>query len=110
MFYQNADYFRFVDRTRALGITVPIVPGIMPITNVAQIERIAAMSGAGIPAELQADLNRVRDNDAAAEAVGIAYATRQCRELLAGGAPGLHFYTLNKSLATSAILRAIRES
>jgi methylenetetrahydrofolate reductase (NADPH) len=110
MFYQNADYFRFVERTRAVGITVPIVPGIMPITNVAQIERIAAMSGAAIPAELQADLDGVRDDDAAAEAVGIAYATRQCRELLAGGAPGLHFYTLNRSPATSAILRAIRES
>jgi methylenetetrahydrofolate reductase (NADPH) len=87
---------------------VPIVPGIMPITNVAQIERIAKLSGASIPADLQRDLDRVREDDKAAEEVGIAYAVRQCRELLAGGAPGLHFYTLNTSPATSAILRQLR--
>jgi methylenetetrahydrofolate reductase (NADH) len=108
MFYCNEHYFRFVGRARAVGITVPIVPGIMPIVNVAQIERIAALSGAAIPPDLQAALDRVRDDDAAAEAVGVAYATRQCRELLRGGAPGIHFYTLNKSPATSAILRALR--
>jgi methylenetetrahydrofolate reductase (NADH) len=108
MFYRNVDYFAFVARARAIGITLPIVPGIMPITNVAQIERIAKLSGAAIPAELQADLDRTRNDDAAARAVGISYAIRQCRELLAGGAPGIHFYTLNQSPATSAILRELR--
>ena len=88
---------------------VPIVPGIMPITNVGQIERIASLSGACIPPALQADLNRARDDDGAALDVGIAYATAQCRELLRGGAPGIHFYTLNQSPATSAILRALRD-
>jgi methylenetetrahydrofolate reductase (NADH) len=108
MFYRNADYFAFVARARALGITLPIVPGIMPITNVAQIERIAKLSGAAIPVDLQADLDRTRNDDAAARSVGITYAIRQCRELLAGGAPGIHFYTLNQSPATSAILRELR--
>jgi methylenetetrahydrofolate reductase (NADPH) len=108
LFYRNEEYFRFVARARAVGVQVPIVPGIMPITNVGQIERIASLSGACIPAELQADLDRARDDDAAALEVGIAYATAQCRELLEGGAPGIHFYTLNQSPATSAILRALR--
>jgi methylenetetrahydrofolate reductase (NADPH) len=108
MFYRNADYFAFVERARAVGIAVPIVAGIMPITNVAQIERIAKLSGAAIPPELQADLDRTRDDDAAAREVGVAYAIRQCRELLRGGAAGIHFYTLNQSPATSAILRDLR--
>lgn len=108
MFYRNADYFAFVTRARAIGITVPIVAGIMPITNVAQIERIAKLSGACIPPELQADLDRTRGDEAGAREVGIAYAIRQCRELLERGAPGIHFYTLNQSPATSAILRELR--
>jgi len=108
LFYVNDAYFAFVERARAGGITAPIVPGIMPITNVAQIERIAALSGARIQPELQADLDRARGDDAAALAVGIAHATRQCRELLRRGAPGIHFYTLNQSPATSAILRRLR--
>src|SRR6266403_1146098 len=108
LFYENARFFAFVDRARAAGITVPIVPGIMPITNVAQIERIAALSGAHIPPALQRDLDAARGDDAAALQVGVAYATTQCRELLAAGVPGVHFYTLNQSPATSAILRALR--
>jgi methylenetetrahydrofolate reductase (NADPH) len=108
MFYRNADYFAFVERARAVGITVPIVAGIMPITNVAQIERIAKLSGAVIPADLQADLDRTRGDEAGAREAGVAYAIGQCRELLRGGAPGVHFYTLNQSTATSAILRDLR--
>jgi len=108
LFYENARFFAFVDRARVAGITVPIVPGIMPITNVAQIERIAALSGARIPPALQRDLDAARGDDAAALQVGVAYATTQCRELLAAGVPGVHFYTLNQSPATSAILRALR--
>jgi methylenetetrahydrofolate reductase (NADPH) len=80
----------------------------MPITNVGQIERIAQLSGARIPASLQADLDRAREDDAAALEIGIVYATNQCRELLLRGAPGIHFYTLNQSPATSAILRQLR--
>ncbi len=108
LFYENARYFAFVERARQAGITVPIVPGIMPITNVAQIERIAMLSGALIPAALQGDLDRAREDNAAALEIGIAYATEQCRELLRRGAPGIHFYTLNQSPATWAILRALR--
>jgi methylenetetrahydrofolate reductase (NADPH) len=108
LFYGNDDFFAFVDRARAAGIMVPIVPGIMPITNVAQIERIAALSGARIPADLQRDLDRARDDDEAALAVGIAHATAQCRDLLRRGVPGIHFYTLNQSPATWAILRQLR--
>jgi methylenetetrahydrofolate reductase (NADPH) len=108
LFYENARYFAFVERARAAGITAPIVPGIMPITNVAQIERIAALSGAHIPAALQRDLDQARGDDAAALQIGIAYATEQCRELLRRGASGIHFYTLNQSPATWAILRALR--
>src|SRR6185369_6854166 len=108
LFYDNPRYFTFVERARAAGIRVPIVPGIMPITNVAQIERIASLSGAHIPSALQRDLDRTRGDDRAALRVGIEFATAQCRELLAGGAPGIHFYTLNQSPATEAILRQLR--
>ncbi len=108
LFYDNPRYFAFVERARDAGIHVPIVPGIMPITNVAQIERIASLSGAHIPTTLQRDLDRTRNDDAAALDVGITFATAQCRELLAGGAPGIHFYTLNQSPATEAILRQLR--
>ncbi|MBI3766970.1 MAG: methylenetetrahydrofolate reductase [NAD(P)H] [Deltaproteobacteria bacterium] len=108
LFYENTHYFRFVERARAAGVTVPIVPGIMPITNVAQIERIASLSGAHIPVALQRDLDAARGDDPAALQIGIAYATDQCRELLARGAPGIHFYTLNQSPATWAILHRLR--
>jgi methylenetetrahydrofolate reductase (NADPH) len=108
LFYDNADYFAFVARARRAGITVPIVPGIMPITNVPQIERITQLSGNQIPAPLRAALERVRDDEDAALAVGVEYATRQCAELLRRGAPGIHFYTLNKSPATRAIFEHLR--
>jgi len=107
LFYDNADYFAFVARARRIGIEVPLVPGIMPITNVAQIERIARLCGARIPAVLTEQLH-ASDGDEAVQAVGIDYATRQCRELLDAGAPGIHFYTLNQSPATAAILAALR--
>jgi methylenetetrahydrofolate reductase (NADPH) len=108
LFYDNADYFAFVARARQVGITVPLVPGIMPITNVAQIERIARLCGARIPALLREQLHGAEGDDAAVQAIGIDYAARQCRELLAGGAPGIHFYTLNQSPATAAILAELR--
>jgi methylenetetrahydrofolate reductase (NADPH) len=110
LFFDNAAYFRFVARARAAGVDVPIVPGIMPITNVAQIQRITTLSGARIPAELQVELERRAEEPEAVVELGVAYATLQCADLLARGAPGIHFYTLNRSPATRAILAALRLS
>jgi methylenetetrahydrofolate reductase (NADPH) len=108
LFFDNSDYFAFVARARAVGISVPIVAGIMPITNVAQIQRFTQMCGAKIPAALHARLAAVQDDEAAVRAIGIEHAVAQCRELLAKGAPGIHFYTLNQSPATAAILAQLR--
>jgi len=108
LFYDNADYFGFVERARGAGIRVPLVPGIMPITNWPQIERITALSGNQVPARLRAALERARDDEAAAVGVGVEWATRQCAELLRQGAPGVHFYTLNRSPATRAIFENLR--
>ncbi len=108
LFFDPELYFTFVDEARATGIEVPILPGIMPITDVSQIKTITGMCGASIPAELLAALEaRAEDRDAVLE-LGVAYATLQCAELLARGAPGIHFYTLNRSPATRAILSALR--
>jgi methylenetetrahydrofolate reductase (NADPH) len=108
LFFDNERYFEYVDRMRAEGVKVPIVPGIMPITNVSQIERFTKMCGATIPEELHERLNAVQDDPAIVMAAGIEHAIKQCRELLERGAPGLHFYTLNKSHATRSILAALR--
>jgi len=108
LFFDNEDYFRFVERARRSGIGVPIVPGIMPITNVAQVERFTKLCGARIPSDLHARLERHREDPGAVMAIGIEHAVTQCRNLLREHAPGLHFYTLNKSLATRVILAAIR--
>ena len=108
LFFDNAAYFDFERRARAAGIGVPIVPGIMPITNVAQIERFTKLCGATIPAQLRAQLEPVRDSPDAVAAIGVEYATRQCEELLRKGAPGVHFYTLNRSRSTSDILARIK--
>jgi methylenetetrahydrofolate reductase (NADPH) len=108
LFFEPTTYFSFVDRARAAGITVPIVPGIMPITNVSQIERFTQMCGASIPASLSELLAGVRDDEAAVTAIGIEWARDQCRALLEGGAPGLHFYTLNRSHSTREILGLLR--
>lgn len=108
LFFDNRDYFAFLERARDRGIRVPIVPGIMPITNVAQVERFTRMCGARIPEALLDRLHRFQDEPAAVMAIGIEHAIQQCRGLLEGGAPGLHFYTLNRSWATRSILAAVR--
>jgi len=108
LFFDNADYFDHVRKARAAGVTIPIVPGIMPITNVAQVERFTQMCGATVPEALRARLRPVQDDPGAVMAIGIEHAIDQCRGLLDGGAPGLHFYTLNKSFATRGILAALR--
>ncbi len=108
LFFDNNVYWSFVDHARRAGIRVPIVPGIMPITNVAQVERFTKLCGASIPVELLDRMRRVQDDPALVMATGIEHAIRQCRKLLEGGAPGLHFYTLNKSHATRSILAAVR--
>lgn len=107
LFFDNDKYFEFADRARALGITVPILPGIMPITNFEQISRFTAMCGATIPPKLLAELQVRRDEPKAVEELGVAYAALQCTDLLRRGAPGIHFYTLNKSPATRAIVSAL---
>lgn len=108
LFFDNQRYFDFVGRARAAGIGVPIIPGIMPITNVRQIERFTKQCGATIPEPLVSELQRLRDDHHAVLSLGVAQATAQCLELLHRGAPGIHFYTLNKSPATRLILTAIR--
>jgi len=108
LFFDNELYFSFVEEARAVGIEVPILPGIMPITDVAQIKTITGMCKASIPQHLLDALERrANDRDAVLQ-LGVAYATLQCAQLLAGGAPGIHFYTLNRSSATRAILSALR--
>jgi methylenetetrahydrofolate reductase (NADPH) len=109
LFFDNADYFQFVNLARECGIRVPIVPGIMPVTNLAQIDRISKMCGSRIPEELRERLSKYCEDPGAVMAIGIEHAITQCRELLDAGAPGLHFYTLNKSHATRGILAALRK-
>jgi methylenetetrahydrofolate reductase (NADPH) len=108
LFFDNELYFRFVEEARAVGIDVPIIPGIMPITNVAQIKTITGRCGATIPVRLLEALEWRTEDPEAVHGLGVAYATLQCAELLARGAPGIHFYTLNRSHATRAILSALR--
>ena len=108
LFFENATYWEFVARAREAGIDVPIIPGIMPITNYDQIRRFTSMIGATIPANLLRELGLRADQPDAVADFGVAYATLQCADLLAKGAPGIHFFTLNRSTATRAILSALR--
>lgn len=107
LFYNNADFFRFRDRCDQIGIRVPIVPGILPVTNLSQIQRITSLCGARLPGEFVWKLGEQQGDEWQFQ-VGVEYATRQVEGLLAAGVPGLHFYVLNKSQATSAVLRAVK--
>jgi methylenetetrahydrofolate reductase (NADPH) len=106
-FFSAERYFALVDRAHRAGVTIPIIPGIMPVTDVGQIERFAALSGTPLPEGLVSRLAVVREDPEAVRAVGVEYATALCRTLLDGGAPGLHFYTLNRSTATREIYAAL---
>jgi len=107
LFFDNARYFEFVERARSWGIRVPILPGIMPITNYDQIDRFTRQCGAVIPPSLRAALEERRDDANAVVDLGVAYMTLQVADLLARGAPGVHFYTLNRSPATRAVVSAL---
>ncbi len=108
LFFDNEAYFQFVEDARAAGIDVPIIPGIMPITDVGQIKRFTDICGACIPQTLLEELEKRAPFPNEVLQLGVSYATLQCAELLARGAPGIHFYTLNRSPATRAILAALR--
>jgi methylenetetrahydrofolate reductase (NADPH) len=108
LFYEVDDYFRFVEQCRAIGVSAPIVPGILPVTNLKQIQRITALCGAKLPAAFIDGLERFGDDAAAQFELGVEFATKQLEALLHGGIPGVHFYVLNKSPATVRVLEALR--
>lgn len=108
-FFDAADYFALAEAAAQVDCHVPIIPGVMPVTNVRQIERFAQLSGAAFPPDLAARLHAVEEDPAAVRAIGVEVATALCRELLAGGAPGIHFYTLNRSTATREIFHNLAD-
>ena len=108
LLFDNEYYFDFVARARKAGVTVPIIPGVMPVTNLRNIKRIAELCKSEIPEPYERQLEAREDDPQALQDLGVAYATLQCVDLLARGAPGIHFYTLNRSPATRAILAALR--
>jgi methylenetetrahydrofolate reductase (NADPH) len=110
LFFDNAMFFDFVKEARAAGITVPIIPGIMPIADLKQIKMITGLCGATIPPDLGRELDRVGEDPTSVAALGTTHAALQCSDLLARGAPGIHVYTLNRAPATRAILGALRAS
>lgn len=110
LFFDTRAYFDFVARLRSKGVYVPVLAGIMPITDLGQADRFTKLCGATIPPLLRAQLEAAKDDPIATRELGIAFATHQCVRLLEGGAPGIHFYTLNRSASTRAILAALRAS
>ncbi|MEX2170385.1 MAG: methylenetetrahydrofolate reductase [NAD(P)H] [Pirellulales bacterium] len=107
LFYNNVDFFRFRDRCAELGIRAPIVPGLLPVTNFAQIQRITSLCGSKLPGEFIRQLTSAGDDADAQFRAGIEFATRQTEDLLRAGVPGIHFYVLNKSEATSQVLGGV---
>src|SRR3954453_21200732 len=107
LFFDNELYFDFVERARAAGIDVPIIPGVMPVTNFGQIKRFTEICGASLPSHLECELEARQDDPDAVRDLGVAYATLQCSELLARGAPGIHFYVLNRAPVARSVLAAL---
>ena len=107
LFFDNTEFYRFRDQARAAGIKAPIIAGIMPVLNVGQIKRFISMCGAKIPHSLLLKVEAAEENPESVYSIGVDYAVQQCRDLLANGVDGLHFYTLNKSKATVEICRAL---
>ena len=107
LFFDNNDFFEFRDYLKKLGVTVPIVPGILPVQSASQIKRFTALCGAKLPAKLMTRLDELGEDEEAVSEFGIQYATCQCEELLRAGVPGLHFYTLNKSGPTTKIIKSL---
>ncbi len=105
LFFDNRDYFEFRDHMSKMGVTIPLCPGVLPILSTAQIKKFTTLCGAQIPGAMMARLEELGDNDEAVTQFGIDYATRQCEELLRAGAPGIHFYTLNKVRSTTEVLK-----
>jgi methylenetetrahydrofolate reductase (NADPH) len=108
LFFDNEFFFNFVERARTTGITVPIIPGLMPILSVKQIKRITSMCGSSIPHELQLELESAADDDEKASEIGIRQCIRQAKDLLSHGVSGIHFYVLNKSTHIRKIIEALR--
>ncbi len=108
LFYDNSDFYRFVERCRDAGISQPIVPGLMPILNVEQIKRITGMCGATIPAPLMRRLEEAGDDEAAVHEVGISHTAQQATDLLEQGVAGIHFYVLNRHFHIAEIMERIR--
>jgi len=107
LFYNNDDFFRFRERCQAVGIRQPIVPGLLPVTNFAQIQRITALCGAKLPSKFMHDLQAAGDDAAAQFALGVEFATRQTQALMDAGVPGIHFYVLNRSEAAAQVLENV---
>ncbi|MAF52256.1 MAG: methylenetetrahydrofolate reductase [NAD(P)H] [Chloroflexi bacterium] len=110
LFYDNDDYYAFVDRAQKAGVNVPIIPGLMPVLSASQIRRITGMCGASIPKELDELLDRHGDDNRAVRQIGIEHTTRQASDLLDSGVPGVHFYVLNRRFSMTRILENLRES
>jgi methylenetetrahydrofolate reductase (NADPH) len=109
LFFDNRHYFEFLDRAHKASINIPVIPGIMPILNFKQIKRFTKMCGASLSSSLLEKFEGIENDSEKVRQTGIDYAIEQCRELLENNAPGIHFYTLNRSKATLAILRALKE-
>ncbi|MDD3013435.1 MAG: methylenetetrahydrofolate reductase [NAD(P)H] [Candidatus Gastranaerophilales bacterium] len=107
VFFDNSYYFEFVEKAQKAGINVPIVPGILPVTNIAQIERMVAMSGTKIPENLTNSLKKFENYPDAIKKLGVEFAIKQCKELLKNDIPGIHFYPLNRSFATDCVLKEL---
>jgi methylenetetrahydrofolate reductase (NADPH) len=108
LFFDNRFYFDFLDKVKAVGINIPVLPGIMPIVNVNQVKKFTKMCGASIPDSLISKLEKVQDKPESVQAIGIEHATQQCDELIQAGCPGIHFYTLNRSNSTLQILENLK--